>query len=99
MNRGDADHRIRGLRREHERGGGNDTLHGGRGIDSNDGISLLVFVKNKHVVRSLPFPRNRGDWAMIENHAGFTPAQAVFKVTAEEAQPAWWVVSETRPSR
>jgi hypothetical protein len=72
---------------------------GRTGIDSRDGITLLVFVKNKRVVRSLAFPRNRGDWAMIENHAGFTPAQAVFKVTAEEASPAWWVVSETRPSR
>lgn len=72
---------------------------GRTGIDSRDDITLLVFVKNKRVVRTLAFPRNRGDWAMIENHAGFTPAQAVFKVTAEEAQPAWWVVSETRPSR
>jgi hypothetical protein len=72
---------------------------GRTGIDSRDDVTLLVFVKNQRVVRSLAFPRNRGDWAMIENHAGFTPAQAVFKVTAEDASPAWWVVSETKPSR
>lgn len=68
-------------------------------IDAQDGISLLVFVKGRRVVKALSYPRNLGDWAMIENHSGFTPAQAVFSVTAEQADPAWWVVSETKPSR
>ncbi|MFN3429658.1 MAG: hypothetical protein ACK46X_06870 [Candidatus Sericytochromatia bacterium] len=67
------------------------------GIQERDDVALLVFVQGKRVVRTLRPARNRGDWAMIENHAGFTPAKAVFHVTRDEGDPPWWNVTEPRP--
>jgi hypothetical protein len=66
------------------------------GIDERDGVTLLVFVANRHVVRSVEYPRNRGDFAMIDHHAGFTPERAVFRVSREDADPAWWIVTEAQ---
>lgn len=47
-------------------------------IESNDGITLIVFVDNRHVVQHLEFPRNLGDFASLNNKTGYSPESAKF---------------------
>jgi hypothetical protein len=60
------------------------------GIDYLDGIDLLVFVKDRQVVRWVALPHNLGYFARIEKHDGYGPAQAVFKVTPRGQHPTFW---------
>jgi hypothetical protein len=51
------------------------------GIRDSDGVTLLVFVKSGEVVRYVTQPRNHGDFAGLNQPAGFSSAEAVFTVT------------------
>ena len=69
------------------------------GIDYLDGIDLLVFVKDKRVVRSVVLPRKDGDFATMKYPIGLSPAQAVFDVRRDRHTPTWWELVLTRPRR
>ena len=69
------------------------------GIEERDGVTLLVFVKDRRVVKHLAFPRNLGDFSMIRKPGGFTPEEAVFAIAPEGKDPTWWVLTESKPSR
>ena len=53
-------------------------------IDGNDGISLLLFVRQQHVVLAVEHPRDRGDFSGLSGRC-FAPDQARFVVRAGRA--------------
>lgn len=50
-------------------------------VKSNDGISLLLFVREQQVVHSVDHPRNKGDFAKLSGRC-FTSEQAQFVLKA-----------------
>ena len=47
-------------------------------IETNEGISLLVFTKNGRVVQYIEFTRGRGDFAYADNGAGYAYQKSCF---------------------
>lgn len=65
---------------------------GGSDIESSDGVTLVVFVKDGRVVKSFDHPRHRGDFLPVTPgigaaNSGFTKAQAKFVVRHQDGRP------------
>ncbi len=64
------------------------------GIEWDDGICLLVFVKDTKVVKYLVYPRHVGDFLTIGKKGGYSPEEAVFEVKEEDWGEPWLVIRE-----
>ena len=60
---------------------------GGSAIESSDGVTLIVFVKNGRVVRSFDQSRREGDFGKIDNPHGLTRAEARFVLNRASSHP------------
>jgi len=58
-------------------------------VDSNDGITLIVFTRKGRVVQYLEYPRGKGDFSTLETYdSGFSPLNARF-VIDKNGRIAW----------
>ncbi len=52
-------------------------------IHSHDGISLLVFTKNRKLVKYIEHPRNQGDFSNLYLEEGYERSEAIFIINPE----------------
>jgi hypothetical protein len=65
------------------------------GLESSDTFNLIVFTKDKKILRVEEHPRNRGDFAPASINRSFSKTSAIFKVFKEND----WVVIKPKEQR
>lgn len=60
-------------------------------IYQDDGINLLVFVKDERVVSYSRFPRDLGDFIKVESSGPFTKDQSIFVIREEPYGGQNWI--------
>ena len=55
-------------------------------IGHNEGISLLIFTKNKQIIKYIEHPRNQGDFSNLYRKEGYKRSEATFVLDPERKE-------------
>lgn len=66
-------------------------------IGERDDVTILAFSRNGTLVEVIAFPRDRGDFSVVDRARGFDRSDAIFYVEPMPGQPDWLNVWPASP--